>query len=166
MKKVILIIGSNAVGKSTTAKQLLNKLPNSAYIDADSLRAINPFQFTDGTKEAVIKNIYCVLCNYLLCKDIETIIFPYSLHGERNEIWEQVLEQIKAASIELNLIPIILKCSKEENIRRAKLDNRGNERIERGMKNTFDFYDGFSYPVIDTTDLNVEEVVEKIMEML
>ena len=47
MKKLILILGANGVGKSTTAEILLQRLSKCAYIDADWCRAINPFPFTD-----------------------------------------------------------------------------------------------------------------------
>lgn len=43
MKKLILIIGPNGVGKTTTAKILLQKLSKCAYVDADWCRVINPF---------------------------------------------------------------------------------------------------------------------------
>lgn len=57
MKKLILIVGPNGVGKTTTAKILLQKLSKCAYVDADWCRAINPFPFTDATKYAVTRNI-------------------------------------------------------------------------------------------------------------
>lgn len=166
MKKVILIIGSNGVGKSTTSKILLSLLPNSAYIDSDCCRAINPFRLTEETKIAVTQNIYCMFHNYLLCNDINTIIFPYGFHGERKEIWEQVVYKLKADNIMFDIYIILLKCSWEENIRRAKLDNRDSERIERGMKNTFSFYDTDQYITIDTTNLSAEETAEKILKMI
>ncbi len=163
MKKIILILGPNAVGKSTTSQVLLSKLQKSAYIDADCCRAINPFPLTEATKVAVINNIYCMFRNYLLCKDIEWIVFPYSLHGERSEIWEEVLRKLKEDKLGFSLYPVILKCSWNENIFRARNNHRDEARIERGMKNTFSFYDNFSYPVIDTTYLSVEEVADKIV---
>ena len=61
--------------------------PNSAYVDADWCRAINPFQFTEATKKTVTDNIFCLFRNYLLCTDIETVIFPYGFHGERKSIY-------------------------------------------------------------------------------
>ena len=85
MKKLILIIGPNGVGKTTTAKILLQKLSKCAYVDADWCRAINPFPFTDATKYAVSRNIYSLFKNYLLCVDIEYVIFPYGFHGERKQ---------------------------------------------------------------------------------
>ncbi len=75
MKKLILIIGPNGVGKTTTAKILLQKLSKCAYVDADWCRAINPYPFTVATKYAITRNIYSLFKNYLLCEDIEYVIF-------------------------------------------------------------------------------------------
>lgn len=61
---------------------------------------------------------------------------------------------------------VILKCSREENIRRAVKDGRDRARIERSMKNTFLFYDEFAYPAIDTTSLRPDEAAEKILAIL
>ncbi len=37
---------------------------------------------------------------------------------------------------------------------------------KRGMKNTFAFYDGYTYPDIDTTNLQPDQMAEKILEIL
>lgn len=68
--------------------------------------------------------------------------------------------------IPFEICPIILKCDKEENIRRAINDGRDMERTERGIKNTFHFYDEYTYPNIDTTFLQPEKVAEKMIEIL
>ena len=47
MKRLIVIIGPNAVGKTTTAKCLVEKLPQTAYVDSDWCRCMNPFLLTD-----------------------------------------------------------------------------------------------------------------------
>ena len=60
---------------------------------------------------------------------------------------------------------VALKCEYGENKRRSISDNRDHERVERGMKNTFNFYDGFGYSTIDTTFLSPDQVAKKIMEM-
>lgn len=166
MKKIILVLGANAVGKSTVSEILLQKLTKCAFIDADWCRAINPFPFTDATKIAVANNIYSLFKNYLLCEDIEFIIFPYGFHGERKQILEQVLNRLRQDDIAFELCPIILKCDREENIKRAKKNGREKERIERGMKNTYTFYDTYTYPRIDTTYMSPEAVAEKIMDIL
>lgn len=165
MKKIVLILGPNGVGKSTTSEILLQKLSKCALVDAAWCRAINPFPFTDATKKAVSDNIYSLFKNYLLCKDIEFIIFPYGFHGERKQIFEQVLSRLKQDNITFELCRVILKCDKEENIARAVKDGRERERIERGMKNTYAFYDAYAYPLIDTTHMQPETVAEKILDI-
>ena len=143
MKKLILIIGPNGVGKTTTAKILLQKLSKCAYVDADWCRVINPFPFTDATKYAVNRNIYSLFKNYLLCEDIEYVIFPYGFHGERKQIFEQVISSLREDGISFEICPVILKCCKEENIRRTINDGRDMERSERGIKNTVHIYDEY-----------------------
>lgn len=163
MKQLIVILGSNGVGKSTTSKAILGKLSRSAYVDAEWCRAINPFSFTVKTKRAVTDNIYCIIKNYLLCEDIDTIIFPYGFHGERKSIFDDVIEKLKTNSIEFELRLIVLKCSMNENINRAMNDKRDKERVYRGLKHTFHFYDDLGYPSIDTTLLTPEDVADRII---
>lgn len=166
MKKLILIVGPNGVGKSTTSYKLLYMLSNSAYVDSDWCRATNPFMFTEATKEVVTNNIYCMIKNYLQCEDINTVIYPYTFHGGRKAIFEEVIQRLQDDGIEFELCPIILKCSKEENIRRAIEDGRDMERVDRGMKDTFSFYDEYTYPKIETTSLSPDEVAQKVIDIV
>ncbi len=166
-KKLIVIIGPNGVGKTTTASEFRNCCTNSAYIDAEWCRCINPFYpLTDATCELVINNMFCLLKNHLLCRDINTIVFPYGFHGGRKENFEIVIQRLQKEGIEFELQYIILKCSYDENVRRAKQDNRDEERVQRGMKNTFEFYDNYDYPVIDTTELEPRQVVQQMIKVL
>lgn len=166
MKKLIVIVGPNGVGKTTAAKAFLEEHTGCAYVDADWCRAVNPFPFTLATKRAAMENMYCMFRNYLLCEDIDKIVFPYAFHGDRKEIFDDVIDRLKENGIEFEVFCIILKCSMQENLKRCKQDGRGPERIERGMKNTFRFYDEFSYPSIITTDLTPGEVAEQIAALL
>lgn len=163
MTKIIVVVGPNGVGKSTTADVLLKRCLNCAYIDADWCRAINPFQFTEATKQAVIENIYCLFRNYIMCDDINTIVFPYGFHGERKEIFDTVMLKLNDDDLEFDLHIIVLKCSLDENIKRAQQDNRDSERIKRGIQNTFSFYDMYKYPCIDTSKLSPEQVADEIL---
>lgn len=164
MKKVIVIIGPNGVGKSTTAKALLSQCQKCAYIDADWCRAINPFPFTKETKKVVTANIYCLFKNYLLCQDIDLIVFPYGFLGERKSIFDEVIQRLADENIVFQLQIFVLKCSLDENINRATKDGRDEERIKRGIANTFSFYDAYAYPVIDTTVLTPNQVAEQIIK--
>ncbi len=165
MKKLILIVGPNGVGKSTTAKILVSMIQKSALVDSDWCRVINPFAFTKATKKLNEDNIYCMLHNYLLCEDVQTVIFTYSFHGGRQEIWNNVWNRLQNDTVAFTLHPVILKCEWEENIRRAREDGRDEVRIERGMRDTFSYYDGFSWQMIETTKLIPKEVARKIIEM-
>ena len=165
MKKLIVIVGPNGVGKTTTAMRMKEQYSKTAFVDSDWCRSINPFTLTDITKKTVIANLYCLLRNYLLCEEINTVIFTYSWHGERKEIYDNLIKHLLNDGIEFQEIIIILKCSEFKNRRRALFDNRNEERIERGMKVSFSFYDGFQYPCIDTTNMTVSEVVEQIWKL-
>jgi adenylate kinase family enzyme len=50
MKQLIIIIGPNGVGKSTTAKKIVEQFEKTAYVDSDWCRVMNPFAFTETTK--------------------------------------------------------------------------------------------------------------------
>lgn len=100
--------------------------------------------------------------NYLLCKDIELIVFPYGFHGERKGIFDEVIQRLRNEEIEFELRIFILKCAIDENINRAVKDGRDKEHIERGIANTFHFYDTYAYPVIDTTFQTPEQAAEQI----
>ena len=166
MKQLIVIVGPNAVGKSTTARKLVEMHPQTAYIDSDWCRAMNPFFLTEATKRTVLENIYCLLRNYLVCEDINNVVFTYGWHGERKEIYDDVIEKLRNNGLAFNENIIILKCSECENIARARRDGRDEERVKRGMEKTFSFYDKYDYPCIDTTYLTPTQVAEKITAFL
>lgn len=163
MKQLIVLIGPNGVGKSTTAEALLKQKEKTAYVDSDWCRVMNPFSLTEKTKQTVINNIYCLLRNYLICNDIETVVFPYSWHGDRKEIYDTVINRLKQDKVQFEEKIYILKCSREENERRARKDGRDEARIKRGMEMTFSFYDELKYPCIDTTEMTPEQVAAKIV---
>lgn len=160
-KTLLLLLGPNGVGKSTTAKAIVKILPQTALVDSDWCRTMNPYN-----KDTVIENIYAMIKNYFFCPDIETVIFPYGFHGDRKQRFDAVIEKLNKADIDFKTYTVILTCSLEENIRRAENDQRDDERIKRGIKNTYHFYDDFVCPKIDTTNLAVEQITEKIISML
>jgi len=158
VKTLLTLLGPNGVGKSTTAEEIINKYANTAYVDSDWCRVMNPFIITEESKKTISQNIYCLLRNYLLCNSVNTVIFTYSWHGNRKEIYQKVIERLKNTRIAFREKILILKCSAEENIKRATKDGRDIERIKRGMDMTYSFYDEFEYPIIDTTNMTPNEV--------
>ena len=166
MKQLLTIVGPNGVGKSTTAKLIVKKRENTAYVDSEWCRSMNPFTFDESTKQTVFDNIYCLLNNYLCCSKINTVVFVYGWHGERKEIYDRVIERLKKDSIDFEESVIILKCSESENVNRCMADDRDYERIKRGMEKTFNFYDELDYPYIDTTNMTPDEVAENIISLI
>lgn len=164
MKELIVLIGPNGVGKSTVAENIVMQLEKSAFVDSDCCRVINPFEFTEITKQTITENIYCLLRNYLTCEDINTVVFTYGWHGERKGIYDKVIEKLRNDNIVFNEKIIVLKCSMAENIRRATADGRDTARISRGIERTFSFYDGYDYPCIDTTEMEPAQVAEQIIK--
>lgn len=164
MKKLILILGPNGVGKSTTSAALLKMLPNSAYIDSDSLRMMNP-----ARGEEVIsvqkQNILALMRNYLKASFVEYVIFPYGYHAHRKTMLGDMISELKA-EFEFEIITILLTCCEEENIRRMKNDGRNDERITYSIENTGTIFDGLDCPKIDTTELTPEQTAERMIEIL
>lgn len=165
-KNLIVIIGPNGVGKSSAAKSFVTHCPQSAFVDSDWCRVINPFPFSERTKKTVTDNIFCLIYNYLQCKDVDYVIFTYGFHGERKAIFDEVLHCLQKKKVNFELTIIILKCSLDENIQRMISDGREENRIKRGIDNTFQLYDRYDYPTIDTTEMEIVQVAEQIAEIV
>lgn len=160
MKTILLILGANGVGKSTTARSILDRLLNSALVDSDWCRAMNPYDM-----DTVINNMYGLIKNYFDNEQIKTVILPYGFHGDRKKRYDIVMSKLQTYGMNFTVYPVILTCSYDEIIYRSQKDMRDEERIKRGMKNTFHFYDEYDYPKIDTTTLTVEQAAEKIIAL-
>lgn len=165
MKKLILILGANGIGKSTVSAELLRRLPNSAYIDSDWCRMMNPAQFTDETIAVNRKNILDLMINYFSCSTVQNVIFPYGLHGHRKQLLDDLLCVLRR-KFEFQLFIVVLVCDEAENIQRMKADGRDEERIMRGVKNTRAIYDKLDYPKIKVTNLTVSETAEEILKSI
>ena len=166
MKQLLTIVGPNGVGKSTTAKIIVQKRANTAFVDAEWCRCMNPFGLNEATKQTVCDNIFCLLKNYLCCSEIDTVILVYGWHGERKEIYDKVIKRLKNDFIEFKEIVIILKCSESENIKRSINDGRDFQRIKRGIEKTYSFYHNFDYPYIDTSNMTPDEVAENVIGLI
>lgn len=162
MKSLLFICGPNGIGKTTVSREAVKLIPNSAYVDSDFLRIMNPFVLDDNTVPTIAKNISDLITNYLNCPAVETVIFSYGFHGRRKEIFDTVINSI--SHIKYRFIPFLLWCGESENIRRMKLDGRDSERIERALKQSRDVYFNINYPLIDVTNLSAEESARLIIK--
>ncbi|MBS4537303.1 AAA family ATPase [Clostridium sp. D2Q-11] len=162
MKNILFLCGPNGIGKTTICKEIINQLPNSAYVDSDPCRIMNPFVLNDDTIPTIAKNISDLLINYLKCPIVNTVVFSYGFHGRRREVFQRVLSEV--SKIEHNLIPFLLWCSEEENISRMNVDNRSNDRIQRALNESRKSFDDVIYPKLDITSLSVSEAAKTIIK--
>lgn len=160
MKRVIILCGPNGVGKTSICQALLRLTPRSAYVDSDSLRLMNPFVLNDETIPTIAKNLGDVIVNYLECPAVDTVFFSYGLHGRRREVFERVLRRLEGA----RLIPFVMECSEEENVRRMRADGRGEARIARALAFSRDVYADVPYPRVDVTKLSAQEAAREILQ--
>jgi GTPase SAR1 family protein len=163
MKNLLFICGANGIGKTTICRSILKRLANSAYVDSDSCRAMNPFVLNDDTIPAIQKNISCIIKNFFDCPAVQTVIFSYGLHGRRREIFNGIIEDI--AGYEYNFIPLLLVCGESENIRRMNCDGRDTERIQRAVEASREAYADIGYLTLDISVLSVDEAAARIMEL-
>jgi thymidylate kinase len=165
MKRLILILGPNGVGKSTVSTILLSRMPGSAYIESDTLRMINPGTFNEEAIFVQKRNMLSLMRNYMSASFINDIIFPYGLHGHRKRLLDEILSELHS-DYEFDVYTILLTCTEEENIRRMKNDGRDEERIRRALANTRAIYDDLDFPRIDATGLTPDETAEHILKVI
>lgn len=163
MKNLLFICGPNGIGKTSICRSILIRLANSAYVDSDPCRAMNPFALNDDTMPAIRKNISGMIKNYFDCPAVQTVIFSYGLHGRRREIFNGIIDDI--AGYEYNFIPLLLVCGESENIRRMNCDGRDTERIQRAVEASREAYSDISYPTLDISMLSVDEAAARILEI-
>ena len=107
MKKLIIILGANGIGKSTAAAELMRILPNSAFVDSDSLRMMNPGGNSAELIQIQKANIITVMSNYFRSDMIENVIFPFGIHGHRERMLEEIISSI-SEKFEVKIFKIVL----------------------------------------------------------
>ena len=161
MKKLIVINGTMGVGKTTICSLLNKKLEPSVWLDADWCWKMNPWKGDEKNKRMVEDNITHLLNNFLLNDNFQYVIFNWVLHKE--SIWQTLSSKLVDTDYELHRITLL--CDKEKLRERAIKDNRSPDAIIKNSKNNqlSQTQNGFK---IDTTNLTIEQVVEKIMGLL
>lgn len=161
MKNILFLCGPNGIGKTTICKEIVKQLPNSAYVDSDPCRIMNPYILNNDTIPTIAKNISDLLINFLNCPIVNTVVLSYGFHGRRREVFQRVLSEV--SKTEHNFIPLLLWCSLEENINRMNIDNRSDDRIQRTLNESRKAFDDIIYPKLDITNLSVSEAAKTII---
>ncbi len=165
MKNLIIILGANGIGKSTAAAELMRILPNSAFVDSDSLRMMNPGRNSAELIQIQKANIITVMSNYFRSDMIENVIFPFGIHGHRERMLEEIISSI-SEKFKVKIFKIVLVCNESENIRRMKLDNRDEERIKRALKYSRPVYDELDLIKLDISELTPRQAALDIIDTM
>lgn len=165
IKKLIFICGPNGVGKSSTCRELVNCMENSAYVDSDLCSLRNPFINAEGI-DFGRQFMQFMLKKYLESSLYKNIIWSFGFHGHRKSNFNEIMMELRKLNVDFDFIPIILNCDLDENIRRMKHDNRDEARIERAIENTREIYDDYPFPVINTTNLTIKEAALEIKKLV
>jgi thymidylate kinase len=164
-KKLIFICGPNGVGKSSTGRELISYIENSAFVDSDLCALRNPFIITEGI-DIGRQFMLFMLTKYLESSLYETIIWSYGFHGHRKANFTEIMKELRELNMDFDFIPIILTCDLDENIHRMKCDNRDQARIDRAINNTRIIYNDYPFPSINTTKLTLKETVYEIKRLI
>jgi len=164
-KKLIFICGPNGVGKSSTCRELVNCLEESAYVDSDLCNLRNPFIHTEGI-DIGRQLMQFMLTKYLECSTYNNVIWSYGFHGHRKDSFDKIMIELRKLDVDFEFMPIILTCDLDENINRMNNDNRDDARIERAIGNTREIYNDYLFPTINTTNMTLKEVVNELKKMI
>ena len=160
MKQLILISGPMGVGKTTAARELLNNLSRSVWLDGDwCWEQGNHWDFSPENKEMVMDNITYVLGNFLANPNFETVIFSWVMHLP--EIHEELLTRLE--DYEFDVFDISLICSEDE--LKKRLDGRGDDEVQRAI-GYLPLYDNLENVKLDTTDRSPTRVVDDILRII
>lgn len=61
---LVILVGQEGSGKSTTVRALLKETPWSAQIDAEDVGQVNPWQMDDAFLQLMWKNVACLARNF------------------------------------------------------------------------------------------------------
>ena len=161
MNKVYLITGPAGVGKSTISNKIAKKLNKSVLIEGDDIyhQVVSSYQsaWMEGNHlEVFWKNVVSLINNYL---DYGyDVVFNYIITKQN---YDYLKDNIKKCEI----IFKVLLVSEEELLRRDFLrseENRMKDRCIILLRNFKEQKYDINF-IIDTTNLNVDEVVKEVM---
>lgn len=164
MKRLLFICGPNGVGKTTVCRHIVEHTPNTAYVDSDACRLLNPFVLDNVTIPVIAKNISDMIRNYLQCDYVDTVLFSYGFHGRRKEVFDRVLASLD--DLDYRFCPVLLLCEEDENIRRMHQDGRDAARIRRAIEQSRKAFADVDYQSLDVTNLTVAETADSILELI
>lgn len=154
---IIILNGSINSGKSTVAKILWKKIPNTAHIEVDKLREFIDWMPGEKAFPLSIENAVLIMKNFV--KKGLNVIFTYPLDENDYKYIEKGLKDIDTKIYTFTLNPDINKT----------LTNRGTRDLTDREKNRIKYHysRGINKPsfgkIIDNTHRTPEETANEIL---
>lgn len=112
------------VGKTTTSKILLKRLPDCVFLDGDWCWYADPWTVTEETKAMSMRNMSCLLDSFLACSAYRNVVFCWVMHLDC--IRENILAGLENRDFRLFRFSLI--CSE------AALRERLQKDIDNGVR--------------------------------
>ena len=159
--KVIIINGPMGVGKTTVGKYIAEQNPGTAFIDGDWCMDIHPFVGNRETRAMAVDNILHMIGNYRKCSVCSMVVLAWLMDDPR--VIRRIAEGLSALRASAKYVTLV--CNAENLIRRWKHDQNCQWRTDEWLNISLKSLPAFAAmdQVIDTSDLPVDQVAERIM---
>ena len=166
--RVIILNGAMGVGKTTTARCLVDRLAPALMIDADHVADFRPFDVREPAHLAYVEDTVCHLLAFHAKHGFHCFVVAWVF--ETQERLDDLVERLSGAGHEVHCYR--LKCSPAEHERRVRERNRTNlhwelerhRELARGLE--IEAARGDMGQTIDVTGLTPEEVADIVAEQL
>ncbi len=153
------------VGKTAVCEILKRKLDRAVFLDGDWCWDADPFIVNDETKRMVEDNVCHLLNSFIRCIEYDNIVFCWVMHEQ--SIIDGICSRLDLSECDVKMVSLI--CSQEELCKRLGNDiangKRQSDVIERSIQR-LPLYESLDTIKIDTTDMDPEDVAERILEAI
>jgi AAA domain-containing protein len=160
MSRLILIGGPPAVGKSTVLAHLQRKLERGAFLDADDVWRVKPFDVSEPYGALFGRNVNEVLRGYLEAR-LPLVLLSWVFANP--ELVKRVLDGV-AGLYQTHQI-IYLVASPEALAARHRADPEQARLLDYGLAKLAQIQ-ALPEPKLDTTGLSPERVADRLIELL
>jgi adenylate kinase family enzyme len=164
--KLVIIVGQEGAGKSTTVQALVEATPGSAQIDAEDVGTVNPWQMDDAFLRMLWKNVADLTRNFWDAGYRNVIAGSFASSVDHYRTFRDVLNRDAD-------VYIVQLCATKatRDVRRIAREKTTSEEW-RDMVDRVDPEDSsfasamgdYRFLRIDNDDLNVNETVERIRQ--
>ena len=160
MAVLVFLGGPPGVGKSTVAPLVAKRLARRAWVDADDLWRIFPWEVTDDTRAIVEANIQSVLRVFLQSR-FDHVLLTWVLH--REDLIDRLLGPLGSMCDSTHVIHLV---SDEATLREriAQQPERGRS-LERALERLSQIR-ALRFPKVDTHGLQPDLVAERIARIV